>query len=200
MRDASLAGAHRQHIEKRRTKMRKLFCLVALLAIALLQSSEPALAASDIGLKGIGPRLGYVDPEHGLDGTIEFGADFKLGTWVKQLHWDASATYWSSGWEYPGPGGSRYDWSLSDFAIRTGVNYHFMEGEFQPFAGGGLGVHFLSWEYDNYPYPVDNSDSEFGLYIDGGVEYHFNPKWVGDASVQLDFADPDQTALILQLI
>ena len=156
-------------------------------------------AQPDIGLKGIGPRLGYVDPETSLDGALEFGLDFQLGEWVPQLKWDASISYWSSGqdWSY---GGRGYEWSLNDLAFRTGVNYHFLPGDWQPYAGGGIGLHMYSWDYAGAPGLADNDDSEFGFYIDGGVHHQFNTQWSGQAQLQLDFADVDQTQIMLQAI
>ncbi len=159
----------------------------------------PAWAGADIGLKGIGGRVGYVDPESSLDGTIEFGLLMELGEFTDNLMWEACASYWSSGqdWSYAG---RNYEWSVSDFAIRTGVNYHFLEGEFEPFAGGGVGVHFFSWDYAGYSGPVDNSDSDFGLYVDGGAEYKFSSQWHGEAMLRFDLADPDQTGLLFSFV
>lgn len=162
-----------------------------------------AYASSDIGFKGIGPRLGYVDPEGGFDGTVEFGVAFEFGEFVPQLHWDGSVSYWSTGheWEYyDGNSYRKYDWSLSDFVLRSGVNYHFLEGEWVPYAGGGLGLHFYSWDYSGTPSRGNSSDAEFGFYIDGGIQRTFSEKWLGQLQLQFDFADPDQTALLFNLI
>lgn len=164
-----------------------------------------ASAKSDIGFKGIGPRIGYVDPEGGLDGTVEFGVAFEFGEFVRQLHWDGSVSFWSSGrdWQYPHGDFHKYNWTLRDFVLRSGVNYHFLEGEWVPYAGGGLGLHFYSWDYAGPPdylgYPNAN-DTELGLYIDGGIEHKFSETWTGQLQLQLDFADPDQTALLFNLI
>ena len=166
----------------------------------LLACCSVASAKSDIGFKGIGPRIGYVDPEGSLDGTVEFGAAFEFGEFVRQLHWDGSVSFWSSGRNYQYPGGNRYDWSLRDFVLRSGVNYHFLEGEWVPYAGGGLGLHFFSWDYRGAPTYNNNTDNKLGVYIDGGVEHAFNEKWVGQLQIQLDFANPDQTALLFNLI
>jgi opacity protein-like surface antigen len=89
---------------------------------------------------------------------------------------------------------------VRDFILRSGVNYHFLEGDWVPYAGGGLGLHFYSWDYSGMPSFSNNTDTKIGLYIDGGVEHAFNEKWKGQLQVQLDFADPDQTALLFNLI
>lgn len=175
----------------------RVFCLTSL---AFLLLSQPSFAASDIGLKGIGPCLGFIDPEGALDGTVEFGVDFELGTLTKQLYWDASAMFWRAGQEYRYIN-RNYDWKLRDFALRSGVDYHFVEGELEPYAGGGVGIHFRSWDYAGYDGPAfDNSETDFGIYIQGGLEYEFNSKTSGDVKLQFDLADPDQTALVFQVI
>jgi hypothetical protein len=160
-------------------------------------------AASNIGFKGIGPRIGYVDPEGGLDGTVEFGVAFEFGEFVRQLYWDGSVSFWSTGREYHyyyGDHHDRYNWTLRDFVLRSGVNYHFLEGEWVPYAGGGLGLHFYSWDYSGAPNWANSSDSKFGIYIDGGIEHEFNENWTGQMQLQFDFAEPDQTALLFNLI
>lgn len=158
--------------------------------------------ASEIGFKGIGPRVGYVNPD-GLDGTVEFGVALEFGEIVRQLHWDGSLSYWSAGHDYEyytGNSHNKYNWKLQDIVLRTGVNFHFIEGEWVPYAGGGVGMHFYSWDYNGAPYYSDNDKTEFGIYIDGGIEHEFNESWIGQMQVQFDFADPDQTALLINLI
>jgi opacity protein-like surface antigen len=166
--------------------------------------STDASATSDIGFKGIGPRLGFVDPQGSLDGTVEFGVAMEFGEIVRQLHWDGSVSFWSSGRHYNYYDSHRdyfrYDWTVRDIILRSGVNYHFVEGPWVPYAGGGLGLHFFSWDYNGAPYYNNNSDTKLGLYIDGGIEHDFSRDWKGQVQLQFDFADPDQTALMFNLI
>jgi opacity protein-like surface antigen len=163
---------------------------------------------SDLGFKGIGPRIGFVNPSESLDGTAEFGVAFEFGEFVPQLHWDGSVSFWSTGrnyrYYYMNHGGNyvydEYDWALRDVILRTGVNYHFIEGPLVPYLGAGLAMHFFSWDYKGQPYLSNTSDSKFGLYIDGGVEHQFNENWTGQVQLQADFVSPDQTALLFNLI
>lgn len=175
--------------------------LTPTLLVCLVISLSPAVfAATDIGFKGVGPRIGFIDPEGAYDGTVELGVDVNLGTWAKQLYWDLSGTYWSAGQNYHYLNRA-YDWSVRDIAFRSGVNYHFIEGDWEPFAGGGIGMHFFSWDYAGYNGPAfDNGDTDFGFYIDGGVQHKFSAKMSGDAIIRFDLADPNQTALVLQLM
>jgi hypothetical protein len=171
--------------------------------ILLAACCTVASAKSDIGFKGIGPRIGYVDPEGNLDGSVEFGVAFEFGEFVRQLHWDGSVSFWSTGRDYQYYNGNnyrKYNWSLRDLVLRSGVNYHFVEGEWVPYAGGGLGLHFYSWDYSGAPYYNNASDTKLGLYVDGGIEHQFSVNWTGQMQLQFDFAEPDQTALLFNLI
>lgn len=166
--------------------------LVLILAMAL---AIPAFAQTDVGFKGIGGRLGYVDPD-GPDGTILFGVVADLGEWVQQLHWDASITYWSSGEDL----GAGWDASWSDLAIRSTVAYHFVEGPWEPYAGGGLGIHMLSAQVDSPYGSADDSESEFSFLIRGGVSHEFNAKWKGQGELTFDFGDAEQMCLQVNVI
>ncbi|MDD5088900.1 MAG: outer membrane beta-barrel protein [bacterium] len=180
-------------------KTHRVFWVLALCAMMLGLTGTDA-AASDIGFKGIGGRIGYVDPESDFGGTFTLGAVADLGTWIPQLHWDASLAYWSSSYDF-GWAGDSYDVTLSDFALRSGLKYHFIEGEWEPYAGGGLGLHFYSWDADwPHGYSGEDSDSEVGFYIVGGVEHQLNDTWKVSGEVQLDWADPDQTAIQINAI
>jgi hypothetical protein len=174
-------------------------------AMLMLAGSTTAFAKSDIGFKGIGPRIGYVDPEGALDGTVEFGVAMEFGEFVKQLHWDGSVSFWSTGQTYKYPYWMNdhyyyrdYNWKLRDLVLRSGVNYHFIEGEWVPYVGGGLGLHFFSWDYAGYN--SNANDTKLGAYIDGGVEHAFSEAWVGQLQLQFDFVSPDQTGLLFNLI
>jgi hypothetical protein len=183
--------------------MKALSIFVMAFAFILISAcGADAANKSNIGFKGIGPRLGFVDPEGVLDGTAEFGVVFEFGEFVPQLHWDGSVSFWSSGRNYYDNHHNdyRYNWKLRDFVLRSGVNYHFLKGEWVPYAGGGLGLHFFSWDYSGAPDYSNTSDTKLGLYIDGGIEHEFNEKWTGQMQLQFDFASPDQTALLFNLI
>jgi hypothetical protein len=179
---------------------RSILVMVFVGACVLLSACcTEASAEGNIGFKAIGLKVGYVDPEGDLDGTVEFGAQAEFGEFVKQLHWDGSISYWSTGRDYP-YGGHSYSWKLSDLIFRTGVGYDFLRGPWEPYVGGGLGLHFYSWDYAGAPNYSNASDTKFGLYIEGGIEHEFNERWTGELQLQFDFADPDQTALLFHLL
>ena len=180
------------------TKRLMLF-VFAFLSIAL--AAQNVLAESDLGFKAIGGRLGYVDPESEYKGTFTLGAVADFGTIIPQLHWDAALTYWSSSLDW-GWAGSNYEVSLTDIALRTGVKYYFIEGEWQPYGGGGLGMHFFSSEAEgpHGSYWTGADDSELEFYLVGGVQHPLSEKLVGSAELQLDIGDVDQTTIQINLM
>ena len=105
-------------------------------------------------------------PKARLDGTVEFGVALEFGEFVRQLHWDGSVSFWSTGRDYQYYYENhyhKYSWTLRDFVLRSGVNYHFLEGEWVPYAGGGLGLHFYSWDYSGAPNYNNTSDTKLGI-------------------------------------
>jgi hypothetical protein len=160
---------------------------------------------SDIGLKGLGFRLGIVDPEGALDETIELGVVFEFGELIPQLKWDGSLSFWRAGrnyryWDNNHNDYRFYDWKLQDIILRTGVNYYFLGRDWVPFVGGGLGVHFYSWDYNNAPAYNNSDESKIGVYLDGGIERTFSDAWTGQLLLQFDSAELDQTAILFNLI
>jgi hypothetical protein len=62
-------------------------CILVLSLFVFIAGSSIAAEKPDIGFKGIGARLGYVDLED-WDGTFNFGAVADLGTWMEYLKWE----------------------------------------------------------------------------------------------------------------
>ena len=143
-------------------------CFVGSHAMAQTQSA-PAQSDVGLGVKGIGARLGYVDPED-ASGTAAFGVHVDAGTIVRNVHVTPYFEYWSAG---ASVGTSSVD--FSDLTIATDVNLDFpMHGSrMTPYLGGGLGLHFLS--FDSTPGPSPGNETKFGFNIQGGVRNQVMP-------------------------
>ncbi len=163
--------------------------------VVLTVGFSSANAESDIGFKGIGGRLGYVDIDN-WDGTFNLGVVADLGTWMESLKWDGSIEYWASTESAYG-----FDLTVSGLAFRSGVLYEFMQDKIRPRAGGGLGLHMISAEIATPIGTADDSESKFGFYLQGGVETDLSDKLRGAADIRLDMVeDADQTHIMFTLI
>ncbi len=149
---------YNNNISISRKEIMKTTIITAILMIIILTTTPHVCAQSDIGLKAIGVKLGYIDPEN-IDGTFGFGAIADLGALIPQLGLEAEFTYWSKN-------------SHSDIAILTTAKYSFPvpESKFAPYTGGGLGLHFFS---------NGNSKTKLGFHILGGTDIRIDPQLTG---------------------
>jgi len=170
----------------------------ALIVLALLFMVQTSDAATNIGLKGLGPRAGLVWPEAG-DGTFTIGLVADMGTWTENLPWEMALTYWGNG-EEGRYAGRTYDWSYTNIAYRNTVAYLFeVQKGMYVYPGAGLSINFFSVGWDG-PNDSDSSDTELTLTVLGGFQFPIAKKWHGQAEMQFDIGDPDQTALQVDFI
>jgi opacity protein-like surface antigen len=151
--------------------------LVAVLGLVALVAAAPAAFAQattprepGLGFQGLGARLGFVDPE-GTSSTLELGVHIDAGQIVKGVRLQPLVEYWSLGTSI-GP----YNSDVSDFSFGTDVNVDFplQDSRIVPYAGGGLGLHFLSFD-STVPNVPDQSDTKLGLNIQGGIRNDIMP-------------------------
>jgi hypothetical protein len=103
-------------------------------------------------LTGIGPRVGMIDPE-GTEGTMTYGGTLDFEKSGTKFHLVPNLMYWSED-------------EVNDVNPNFDVLYHFSPaGRIGPFAGAGVGMHFMDNEV------VDESDSEFGVNLFGGLMF-----------------------------
>ncbi len=116
--------------------------LLAVAVVALFAfPAHFALASSDVGFKSVGVDLGFVSPED-IDGTIGFGAFADLGSFSPRVGLSGHLGYWSKSEDFFGS-----ETSVRDVSLTGRVRYKFpTASKFQPYAGGGLGMHFLNAE------------------------------------------------------
>ena len=159
---------------------RALVCLAAVLAaVGVLSAVSTAWAQdhsakpqSDVGLgiKGIGARLGYVDPEN-VSGAAVLGLHMDAGTIVRGVHLQPYMEYWSSGINVSGVSA---DMSDLQFGANVDVDFPLQGSRMTPYLGGGFGLHFLSAN-SNVPNTSSTSDTKFGLNILGGIRNQVMP-------------------------
>ena len=145
----------------------KVNILLVTVLIGVLISSH-ASAQSGMGLKAIGARVAFVNPED-LDGTIGFGAFADLGTITTNIGLEARADYWSQSEEV-----ATVKSSVHDIAVGGRGKYMFElpNTSIRPFIGSGLSVHFLNAKVTDSSNPsmdADDSQTKFGLDLGGGI-------------------------------
>jgi hypothetical protein len=169
--------------------MKKLLISLTVLLICTV-ASQNARAQADIGFKSVGVNLGLVNPED-LDTTPGFGVFADLGTLNPNIRWSAHLDYWSHGEDIPGGG----DLSVGDISLSSRGTYMFevKSSRIQPYAGAGLGIHFISSKIEvpdmviggnTIPgFTAHDSATKLGVDIGGGLRAPINPKtdFVSDA-------------------
>jgi hypothetical protein len=155
--------------------MKRISPLIALALCAL--ASQAAMAQSDIGLKSIGAAVGYVSPED-LDGTFGLGVFADMGRITPDIGLETRIDYWSQSEEAFGT-----EVSIRDIAVGARGKYYFSTANprVRPFAGAGLGLHFLSAEVTVSvpPFPTvttDDSETKLGLDFGGGIATSMSPR------------------------
>jgi hypothetical protein len=144
--------------------------------LVLTLGASAASAQMNLGFKGVGVRVGYVEPEN-IDGTFAFGVFTDLGTFHPNVSFETYLDYWSKSMD----AGSFGETSFRDIVLGAKVEYMFALASptVRPFVGAGLSLHFLHGEasiadmtYGSLTIPgttIDSSDTKLGLDFGGGV-------------------------------
>jgi hypothetical protein len=163
--------------------------LVALLVLVAL-TVVSAEAATDLGFKSFGVKVGYLKPEDPIDGTIGFGAQANFGTIMPNFALDGFVEYWSKKYDL----GFGYDASFSEFVVGAMLKYYFqVKSDIKPYAGAGLAMHFGSAKTDvNYGFgttTVSATNTDIGVPIVGGAELLLSPKFKGFGEIKYAITD-----------
>lgn len=156
----------------------KLAVCGVLAAICML-GAQNARAQSDIGFKRIGASAGLVNVED-VDATVGIGVFADLGTMSPTLKLEPYLDFWSKSED---SGGAEV--SVRDIAIGARGKYMFeTSSSVRPFAGAGLGLHFVHAEVDvpeqnfgGFIIPAlhaEDSSTKLGLDVGGGIETPLN--------------------------
>lgn len=177
-RDRSRRGAEvvRPHsVEDMEVFMKRLVVLFTL-AFAVLTAGS-ALAQSQLGLRAVGGSLAFVNAED-LDGAVGLGVFADLGMVTPNIGLEPVLEYWSKSEEAFGAKAS-----VRDVALGCRGKYYFETSnpKIRPYAGAGLGLHFLKAEtsVEMPGFPAMNSeasDTKLGLDLGGGLSTPLGPK------------------------
>lgn len=154
----------------------KRMAVVLMLALGTLLSGQ-AMAQSSLGLHAIGGSIAFVNVEN-LDGTFGLGISADMGKIAPHVGLEPVIEYWSKSEEAFGSKASVQDVSLG---ARGLYYFEVANPKVQPFAGAGLGLHFISAKTTvSIPgmgtFSADASDTKLGLDLGGGMETPIGPK------------------------
>ena len=140
---------------------------------------QDATAESNMGLQALGVNAGLVSPED-IEETIGVGVFADWGTLSPQWALGSNLDYWSKSEEFGDFFGTT-EVSIRDISFTTRAKYLFAVSspKFQPYVGGGLGLHFIRAEVSipdqdlggGFFIPgmtVSDTQTELGLDIGGG--------------------------------
>src|SRR5262249_43753739 len=136
-------------------------------------------AGSNMGLKAIGAAVGFVSPEN-TDGVFSLGGFADWGMITPQIGLESRLDYWSH--SETGFGGVKA--SVRDVILGARGKYYFemANSTLRPFAGAGLGLHFLHEEavipaQNGFPeMRTEDSSTKLGLDLGGGLVIPINPR------------------------
>lgn len=156
--------------------MKRIALMLAILGCTM--GATQALAQSNLGFKRIGAAVGYVSPED-LDGTFSIGAFADMGTITPKISLEPRLDFWS--------------WSDESFGVKSSVSdvtlgargkywFEVTNSRIRPFAGAGLGIHFLHAKVDipaqgGAPAMTEeDSTNKLGLDLGGGIQTPMNER------------------------
>ncbi len=142
-------------------------------------------AASHSAFAQASIRLGLAAPGGDLGSLFKAGAGLEV-SWLKQNIFDIDGLslggalgYYSFGYEEEGGG------NLGVIPILGTVEYNFLEGNFRPYAVGGLGYYYRFFSSSEISLLLT---SPFGLKLGGGVRYGFGDKFGLNGELAYNFA------------
>ncbi len=156
--------------------MKRVGFVSILMLVLLVFTFSDSSAQADIGFKGVGARLGYVDADF-INGTILFGGHADLGSIIENLVIMPSIDYFSKN-------------SVKFLSINANVRYYFpTSGDIDFFAGGGLA--FVRVDLPDVTVTVPGlptitsggSSTGLGLNLKGGAEMPISDNMKGTAEL-----------------
>jgi len=132
-------------------------------------SSSNAEWSPELGLKGAGFEVGLINADN-VDQTFGFGVFANLGTVAPNVMMEAYANYWQVTEQFFVTSEIR----MRDISVGTRAKYAFNVNnpKITPYAGAGVGLHFLNAKYEDSVAPAFNTDAsetKLGLDVGGGM-------------------------------
>lgn len=122
--------------------------------VAAQEARQPASKKGQMGFQGGVFGVAPVTASTGVGAGVDLGLLYR-------------GDRFSVGGDLRLAGGGSSSRTMSYTVLSTGVRYAFSDGDFAPFAGGGVGLSHLTLERDS---GQDQSGTGFGAYLEGGVE------------------------------
>ena len=150
--------------------MKKLCGTIVALALCMVVSHD-AMAQANMGLKAVGLQAGLVSPED-MDATFGIGGYADVGMLTPNVRLRTQHDWWSACEEAFGA-----EVNVSDITFGARAHYLFpmASSAIQPYAGGGLGLHFLHAEFEEQGFSFDDSSTKLGIDMGGGLAWPVSP-------------------------
>jgi len=180
----------------------KKVCVIALSFVFCIAFSQNAWAKSNIGLQRLGVDAGIVDVDGG-GSTLGLGVTADMGTFSKDVRFSFHGNYWNDTEESFGAEAGVRDISFSG---RARYMFHMDSPKFQPYAGGGLGIHFYRASVTIPAVDLgggviipgeefSDTSTELGLDMSGGFIVPMSAKTDFTTDITYTVSDVDQFAL-----
>lgn len=155
--------------------------MLTVFSVVVLCLTFTVNAQMDFGLKSVGARISYVNPE-GINSTIGFGGVVVLGSITPVILIEGNLDFWSKSYT-----SGDVKSSFRDIAVGATAKYVFPLGNqaIKPFASGGVAFHILKSEVDipettfygqTFGGKSSVTDSKIGIDIGGGAAYAASDK------------------------
>ena len=150
---------------------------LALAIVTCTVASTEAMAQADLGLKRVGAAVGFVSPEN-LDGVLTFGVFADMGTLTPKISLEPRLDFWSWSEDAFGSETTVRDVTLG---VRGKYGFQVANSSIRPFAGAGLGMHFLHAKVTipaqggNPEMTAEDSETKLGVDLGGGFSTQMNP-------------------------
>ena len=183
-----------------------MFKRFSMLFLAVLLMFSLSMAQTDIGLKGIGGKIGYIMPDGDIENTIGLGLIADLGQYNENISLSAYLDYWGKSYDV-----EYTEWSWGVISIAAIGKYAFeSSGNFKPYAGAGIGLDIgrSEWKYTGPTYGysglIDNSSSasntDLAIHLLGGATMELSEGLEGMAEVKYTIGGADYFGIYVGVI